>query len=211
MLKELPSHFSKWLDNIASPPSNTKEHHLLHIYTNICSGQTFHILAILIGMGIVVLAHIFWMTNQFEHFFNVYLTSLSLMMFLLKSFAYLLIVLSVFYYWGLRVLYRLLVNGHEFWQTPGDSEGQAWHAVVLGVAKCRTRLRDLTTATTHPGNKFSFSCVLCKGISRSCVFILLTFFFRDCILILVMPKDFFFSFMEYVFDIRFKKSLNVIF
>lgn len=34
-----------------APPSNTKEHQLLHIHTNICSGQTFHILAILIGMS----------------------------------------------------------------------------------------------------------------------------------------------------------------
>ena len=34
-------------------------------------------------------------------------------------------------------------NGHEFGQTPGDSEAQeARHAAVHGVAKSQTRLSD---------------------------------------------------------------------
>ena len=33
-----------------------------------------------------------------------------------------------------------LLNGHEFEQTPGDSEGQEnWHAVVPGAAKSQTQ------------------------------------------------------------------------
>ena len=58
-VKRIAKSFLKVVGQYCIPPSNTKEHHLLHIYTDICSGQTFHILAILIGMGIVVLAHIF--------------------------------------------------------------------------------------------------------------------------------------------------------
>ena len=35
------------------------------------------------------------------------------------------------------------LNGHEFEQTLGDSEGQeAWHAAVHGVAKSRTQLNN---------------------------------------------------------------------
>ena len=38
------------------------------------------------------------------------------------------------------------LSGHEFKQTPGDSEGQvAWHAAVHGVTKSRTRHSDSTT------------------------------------------------------------------
>ena len=37
------------------------------------------------------------------------------------------------------------LNGHEFEQTPGDSEGQeAWRAAVHGVAKNWTHLSDWT-------------------------------------------------------------------
>ena len=40
------------------------------------------------------------------------------------------------------------LNGHEFEQTPGDSEGQGrlWSA-VHGVTKSQTRLKDRTTTT----------------------------------------------------------------
>ena len=35
------------------------------------------------------------------------------------------------------------LNGHEFEQTPGDSEGQeTWCAAAHGVAKSQTRLCD---------------------------------------------------------------------
>ena len=35
------------------------------------------------------------------------------------------------------------LNGHEFEQTPGDSEEQgAWHTVVHGIAKIQTQLSD---------------------------------------------------------------------
>ena len=38
------------------------------------------------------------------------------------------------------------LDGHEFEQTSGDSEGQgAWRAVVHGVPGCRTQLSDWTT------------------------------------------------------------------
>ena len=36
------------------------------------------------------------------------------------------------------------LNGHEFEQTPGDSEREAWCAVVYGLAKSWTWLRDWT-------------------------------------------------------------------
>ena len=40
--------------------------------------------------------------------------------------------------------------GHEFEQTPGDSEGQETrHAAVHGVTKSRTRLRDQTRTTSY--------------------------------------------------------------
>ena len=40
------------------------------------------------------------------------------------------------------------LNGHEFEQAPGDSEGQGgWRAAVHGVAKSRTRLSGWTTTT----------------------------------------------------------------
>ena len=43
------------------------------------------------------------------------------------------------------------LNGHEFEQTPGDSEGQGtWHAAVHGVAKSQTWLCDQTTTTKNP-------------------------------------------------------------
>ena len=45
--------------------------------------------------------------------------------------------------------YRL--NGHEFEQTPGDSEGEAWRAAVHGVTKSQTRLSDWTTAIRLSG------------------------------------------------------------
>ena len=35
------------------------------------------------------------------------------------------------------------VNGHEFKQTPGDSEGrEVWYAAVHGVAKSQTGLNN---------------------------------------------------------------------
>ena len=34
------------------------------------------------------------------------------------------------------------LDGHEFEQALGDSEGEAWCAVVHGVAKSQTRLDD---------------------------------------------------------------------
>ena len=34
------------------------------------------------------------------------------------------------------------LNGHEFEQTPGESEGEAWYSAVHGVAKSRTQLSD---------------------------------------------------------------------
>ena len=35
------------------------------------------------------------------------------------------------------------LNGHEFEQTPGDSEGpEAWRYVVHGIAKSQTLLSD---------------------------------------------------------------------
>ena len=38
------------------------------------------------------------------------------------------------------------LNGHEFEQTPGDSEGQGYqYPVVHGVTKSQTQLRDWTT------------------------------------------------------------------
>ena len=41
------------------------------------------------------------------------------------------------------------LNGHEFEQTLGDSEGRkAWHAAVHGVAKSQTWFTDWTTITT---------------------------------------------------------------
>ena len=43
------------------------------------------------------------------------------------------------------------LNGHEFEQTLGDSEGRkAWHAAVHGVAKSQTWFTDWTTITTTP-------------------------------------------------------------
>ena len=40
-----------------------------------------------------------------------------------------------------RLHHRL--NGYEFEQTLGDSEGRgAWHVAVYGVAKCQTQLSD---------------------------------------------------------------------
>ena len=40
--------------------------------------------------------------------------------------------------------------GHEFEQTPGDSEGQETrHAAAHGVAKSRTRLKDQTKTTSY--------------------------------------------------------------
>ena len=39
-----------------------------------------------------------------------------------------------------RVLYNHLLNGLEFEQSPGDSEGQeGWHAAAHGVTKRQTR------------------------------------------------------------------------
>ena len=41
------------------------------------------------------------------------------------------------------VRYHHCLNGHEFEQTPGDSEGQeAWHAAVMGLQRVR---HDLAT------------------------------------------------------------------
>ena len=41
------------------------------------------------------------------------------------------------------------LNGNEFWQTPGDSEGQgSLAAAVHGVTKSGTRLKDWTTTNT---------------------------------------------------------------
>ena len=35
------------------------------------------------------------------------------------------------------------LNGHEFEQTPGDSEfREAWHAAVHGLSKSQTQLSD---------------------------------------------------------------------
>ena len=38
-------------------------------------------------------------------------------------------------------------NGHELGQTPVDSEREAWHAAIHGVAKNQTRLSDWKTRT----------------------------------------------------------------
>ena len=44
-----------------------------------------------------------------------------------------------------------LLNGHEFEQTPGDSEGQEnWHAVVPGAAKSQTQKMGKKQPTTTP-------------------------------------------------------------
>ena len=34
------------------------------------------------------------------------------------------------------------LDGHEFEQTPGVGDREAWHAVIHGVAKSWTRLSD---------------------------------------------------------------------
>ena len=39
-------------------------------------------------------------------------------------------------------------HGHEFQQTPRDSEGQgSWHAAVYGAAKSQTQISSQTTTT----------------------------------------------------------------
>ena len=46
------------------------------------------------------------------------------------------------------------LNGCEFEQTPGDSEGQGnWHAAVHEVTKSQTQLSSWTTATTMLGRE----------------------------------------------------------
>ena len=57
------------------------------------------------------------------------------------------------------------LNGHEFEQTPGDSEGQeAWCATVHGVAKSWTWLSNwTTTAIAHQGLDASWVLILLKS------------------------------------------------
>ena len=52
------------------------------------------------------------------------------------------------------------LNGHDFEQTQGDSEGdrEAWHAAAHGVSKSQTQLSDRTTMThINIPNKFLIS------------------------------------------------------
>ena len=57
------------------------------------------------------------------------------------------------------------LSGHEFEQTPGDSEGQgSWHAAVHGVSKSQTWCRDwrATTVSDHSRLYLDQQKVLCK-------------------------------------------------
>ena len=47
------------------------------------------------------------------------------------------------------VVWHHRLDGHEFEQALGNSEGQGSLAAVHGVTKSRTRLSDLTTTTNH--------------------------------------------------------------
>ena len=54
------------------------------------------------------------------------------------------------------------LNGHEFEQTPGDREREAWCAIVHGVAKSWTRLRDQTEPWFEfPESYSKFPLVIC--------------------------------------------------
>ena len=54
------------------------------------------------------------------------------------------------------------LNGHEFEQTPGDSEREAWCAIVHGVAKSWTQLRDRTEPWFEfPESYSKFPLVIC--------------------------------------------------
>ena len=53
--------------------------------------------------------------------------------------------ISAYKSWVMMYLYssREALNGHEFEQTPGDSEGQgSWCAAIHGIVKSWTGLRD---------------------------------------------------------------------
>ena len=66
------------------------------------------------------------------------------------------------------------LNGYEFEQTLGDSEGQeAWQAAIHGVTKSWIQLSDWTTTTNKPSNHMSSSKV---------IVILLSIFFALCVL-----------------------------
>ena len=50
------------------------------------------------------------------------------------------------------------LSGHEFEQTPGLGDREAWRAAVHGVAKSRTRLSDWTTTREGKGRKGPYNC-----------------------------------------------------
>ena len=58
------------------------------------------------------------------------------------------------------------LNGHEFEQTPGDSEDrEAWWAAVYGVAQSRTRLKRCSSSSIHSVISVSQSCpTLCDAM-----------------------------------------------
>ena len=56
------------------------------------------------------------------------------------------------------------LNGHEFEQTPGDSDGQgSLVCSVHGVTKSQTRLSDRITTTTDSGNQDSWLLLSKQG------------------------------------------------
>ena len=70
------------------------------------------------------------------------------------------------------------LNGNEFWQTPGDSEGQgSLAAAVHGVTKSGTRLKDWTTTNTTilisvAFTKFLFLCAQFVYVPFICLTVL---------------------------------------
>ena len=57
------------------------------------------------------------------------------------------------------VIWHHQLNGHEFEQTPGKNDREAWHAAVHGLAKSWTRLSDWTTTLYY-----GLNCVPTKFI-----------------------------------------------